>query len=89
LQDLIEKGEKQPNLTIGILVSVVVVIFTILFKVIFGGKKNVSIVPLSFGILFSVLGKLLRKSLGELFTRLFRLCAGKSGKEKYRCCRDF
>jgi hypothetical protein len=49
LQDLIEKGEKQPNLTIGILVSVVVVIFSILLKVIFGGKKNVSIVPLSFG----------------------------------------
>jgi calnexin len=38
--DLIEKGEKQPNLTIGILVSVVVVIFTVLFKILFGGKKQ-------------------------------------------------
>jgi len=41
--DLIEKGEKQPNLTIGILVSVVVVIFTILLRLIFGGKKNVRV----------------------------------------------
>lgn len=38
-QDVIEKGEKQPNLTIGILVSVVAVIITVLFKIIFGGKK--------------------------------------------------
>ena len=37
--DVIEKGEKQPNLTIGILVSVVVVIFSVLLKIIFGGKK--------------------------------------------------
>lgn len=37
--DVIEKGEKQPNLTIGILVSIVVVIITVLFKIIFGGKK--------------------------------------------------
>uniref|UniRef100_A0A5B7C4N9 Putative Calnexin-1-like protein n=1 Tax=Davidia involucrata TaxID=16924 RepID=A0A5B7C4N9_DAVIN len=37
--DLIEKGEKQPNLTIGIIVSIVVVIFTVLLKIIFGGKK--------------------------------------------------
>ncbi|KAH9705732.1 calnexin 2-like [Citrus sinensis] len=37
--DVIEKGEKQPNLTIGILVSVVAVIITVLFKIIFGGKK--------------------------------------------------
>ncbi|KAK3183292.1 hypothetical protein Dsin_030578 [Dipteronia sinensis] len=39
--DVIEKGEKQPNLTIGILVSIVVVFLTILFKLIFGGKKKV------------------------------------------------
>ena len=39
-QDLIEKGEKQPNLTIGILVSVVVVFLTIFFRLIFGGKKK-------------------------------------------------
>jgi hypothetical protein len=38
-QDVIEKGEKQPNLTIGILVSIAVVIFTALFKILFGGKK--------------------------------------------------
>lgn len=38
-QDLIEKGEKQPNLTIGILVSIVVVILTVFFKILFGGKK--------------------------------------------------
>nr|CAD1836693.1 unnamed protein product [Ananas comosus var. bracteatus] len=37
--DVIEKGEKQPNLTIGILVSVVVVILTVLFRILFGGKK--------------------------------------------------
>ncbi|KAK6153852.1 hypothetical protein DH2020_013491 [Rehmannia glutinosa] len=37
--DLLEKAEKQPNLTIGILVSVVVVIFSVLLKLIFGGKK--------------------------------------------------
>ncbi|KAJ6832075.1 calnexin-like protein [Iris pallida] len=37
--DIIEKGEQQPNLTIGILVSVVVVIATIIFKILFGGKK--------------------------------------------------
>ncbi|KAH7578489.1 hypothetical protein JRO89_XS01G0388000 [Xanthoceras sorbifolium] len=42
--DVIEKGEKQPNLTIGILVSVVVVFLTILFKLIFGGKKKVQVV---------------------------------------------
>ncbi|KAK2662168.1 hypothetical protein Ddye_000742 [Dipteronia dyeriana] len=40
--DVIEKGEKQPNLTIGILVSIVVVFLTILFKLIFGGKKKVA-----------------------------------------------
>lgn len=43
LLDLIEKGEKQPNLTIGILVSIVIVFLTIIFKIIFGGKKPVKI----------------------------------------------
>lgn len=38
--DLIEKGETQPNLTIGILVSIVVVIITVLFRILFGGKKQ-------------------------------------------------
>ncbi|KAM0934782.1 putative calreticulin/calnexin, concanavalin A-like lectin/glucanase domain superfamily [Dioscorea sansibarensis] len=37
--DAIEKGEKQPNLTIGVLVSIVIVILTIIFKILFGGKK--------------------------------------------------
>ncbi|KAG2571876.1 hypothetical protein PVAP13_7KG122636 [Panicum virgatum] len=37
--DVIEKGEKQPNITIGILVSVVVVFVTVLFRILFGGKK--------------------------------------------------
>lgn len=39
LQDTIEKGEKQPNLTIGILISILVVFITIIFRVLFGGKK--------------------------------------------------
>ncbi|XP_023519677.1 calnexin homolog [Cucurbita pepo subsp. pepo] len=38
--DVIEKGEKQPNLTIGIIVSVLVVFFTILLRIVFGGKKT-------------------------------------------------
>ncbi|XP_068664883.1 calnexin homolog [Aristolochia californica] len=38
--DVIEKGEGQPNLTIGILGSVVVVLVTVIFRVIFGGKKR-------------------------------------------------
>ncbi|KAG6753318.1 hypothetical protein POTOM_043374 [Populus tomentosa] len=37
--ELIEKAEKQPNITIGVLVSVVVVILTLFFRIIFGGKK--------------------------------------------------
>ncbi|KAG0525594.1 hypothetical protein BDA96_06G069500 [Sorghum bicolor] len=37
--DVIEKGEKQPNITIGILVSVVIVFVTVLFRILFGGKK--------------------------------------------------
>lgn len=43
LQDLLEKAEKQPNLTIGVVVSIVVVVLSVLFKIIFGGKKPVSI----------------------------------------------
>lgn len=39
VQDVIEKGEEQPNLTIGILVSILVVFVTIIFRVLFGGKK--------------------------------------------------
>ncbi|XXG59512.1 hypothetical protein AAC387_Pa04g1583 [Persea americana] len=45
--DVIEKGEKQPNLTIGILVSIVVVFMTIIFRVLFGGKKPKPTVPVA------------------------------------------
>ena len=38
-QELIEKAEKQPIITIGVLVSIVVVILTVFLKLIFGGKK--------------------------------------------------
>ncbi|ONK58666.1 uncharacterized protein A4U43_C09F15420 [Asparagus officinalis] len=38
--DLIEKGESQPNITIGILVSIAVVLLTIIFKILLGGKKK-------------------------------------------------
>ncbi|CAD5177973.1 unnamed protein product [Musa acuminata subsp. malaccensis] len=37
--DVIEKAEKQPNVTIGILVSVAVVVATVIFRVLFGRKK--------------------------------------------------
>ncbi|KAE9608619.1 hypothetical protein Lal_00020771 [Lupinus albus] len=40
IYDIIEKGEKQPNLTIGALVAVVVVFLTIFLRIIFGGKKK-------------------------------------------------
>lgn len=40
IYDLIEKGEKQPNLSIGILVSIVVIVFTVIFKLIFGGRSR-------------------------------------------------
>ncbi|KAJ7516550.1 hypothetical protein O6H91_22G062500 [Diphasiastrum complanatum] len=37
--ELIEKGEKKPNLTLGILGSAVVIILTVIFKFLFAGKK--------------------------------------------------
>lgn len=37
--ELIEKAETQPNLTIGVIVSIIVVIFSIFVKILFGGKK--------------------------------------------------
>ncbi|KAL6193485.1 hypothetical protein ACLB2K_034569 [Fragaria x ananassa] len=37
--DLIDKAEKQPNITTGVIVSVVVILLTVLFKILFGGKK--------------------------------------------------
>ncbi|WJX47857.1 hypothetical protein P8452_34499 [Trifolium repens] len=40
IHDLIEKGESQPNLTVGILVAVVVIVLTIFLRVVFGGKKK-------------------------------------------------
>ncbi|XP_071722508.1 calnexin homolog 1-like isoform X2 [Rutidosis leptorrhynchoides] len=38
--ELIEKAETQPNITIGVLVSIVVVSLSIFLKLIFGGKKQ-------------------------------------------------
>ncbi|MBA0757165.1 hypothetical protein Gotri_020277 [Gossypium trilobum] len=38
--DLIEKAEKQPNITIGVIVSILVIILTVLFRLLFGGKKQ-------------------------------------------------
>jgi calnexin len=37
--DLLERAEKQPNLTIGVLVSIVVIICSVFLKLVFGGKK--------------------------------------------------
>ncbi|XP_010546112.1 PREDICTED: calnexin homolog 1-like [Tarenaya hassleriana] len=37
--ELIEKAEQQPNITVSVLISVVVVILSLFFKLIFGGKK--------------------------------------------------
>ncbi|KAJ7517333.1 hypothetical protein O6H91_21G019300 [Diphasiastrum complanatum] len=44
--ELIGKAEKQPNLTLGILGSVVVIILTVIFKLIFGGKKPATTVSI-------------------------------------------
>lgn len=38
-QDLIAKAEKQPNMTIGVLISIVVIILTVFFRLLFGGKR--------------------------------------------------
>ncbi|KAK8994093.1 hypothetical protein V6N11_008299 [Hibiscus sabdariffa] len=38
----IERAEKQPNLTMGVLVSIVVIILTVFLKLIFGGKDQPS-----------------------------------------------
>ncbi|RRT50771.1 hypothetical protein B296_00034590 [Ensete ventricosum] len=38
-QDVIEKAEKQPNLTIGVLVAVAVIFATVIFRALFGRKK--------------------------------------------------
>ncbi|VAI54890.1 unnamed protein product [Triticum turgidum subsp. durum] len=40
--DVIEKGEKQPNITISILASAAVILVTVLFRTLFGGKKPVA-----------------------------------------------
>ncbi|GLT72173.1 hypothetical protein SLA2020_441280 [Shorea laevis] len=47
--DLIEKGEKQPNITIGVIASIVVVILTIFFRILFGGKKTAASVSETHG----------------------------------------
>ncbi|KAL3617663.1 calnexin Cnx1 [Castilleja foliolosa] len=41
--DLLEKAEKQANLTIGILVAIVVIFFSLLLKLLFGGKKPATV----------------------------------------------
>ncbi|XP_020248385.1 calnexin homolog 1-like isoform X1 [Asparagus officinalis] len=38
--EMIQKGEEQPNLRIGILVSIVIVMFTVIFNILFGGNKK-------------------------------------------------
>ncbi|KAG6506803.1 hypothetical protein ZIOFF_032133 [Zingiber officinale] len=43
--DVIEKAEKQPNLTIGVLVSILVIFATVIFKLLFGRKKPQSPAP--------------------------------------------
>ncbi|XP_031105140.1 calnexin homolog [Ipomoea triloba] len=43
--DLLEKAEKQPNITIGVIVSVIIVVLTILIKLLFGGKKQIPAIP--------------------------------------------
>ncbi|XP_045825827.1 calnexin homolog [Trifolium pratense] len=43
--EIIKKGEEQPNLTIGIIASVVIVFLTILFRLLFGGKKPAKVEP--------------------------------------------
>ncbi|XP_054806912.1 calnexin homolog [Prosopis cineraria] len=40
IYEIIEKGEKQPNVTVGVLVAVVAVFLTVVFKILFGGKKK-------------------------------------------------
>jgi len=47
--DLIEKGEKQPNITIGVIASIVVVILTVFFRILFGGKKTAASVSETHG----------------------------------------
>lgn len=37
--ELIEKAEQQPSITVGVLISIVVIIFSLLLKLIFGRKK--------------------------------------------------
>ncbi|KAL2342840.1 hypothetical protein Fmac_004125 [Flemingia macrophylla] len=44
IYDVIEKLEKQPNLTVGILVAVVVIVVSIFLRIIFGGKKPTRVV---------------------------------------------
>ncbi|KAL9243353.1 hypothetical protein vseg_017249 [Gypsophila vaccaria] len=45
LYELIEKAETQPNITIGVLVSVAVVLVSLVFKILFGGKKPAAPTP--------------------------------------------
>ncbi len=41
VQELLEKGEKNANVTLGVLATIPVLLFTILFSLCFGKKKSV------------------------------------------------
>ncbi|KAK4791713.1 hypothetical protein SAY86_032126 [Trapa natans] len=41
--DLLEKAEKQPNITLSVLVAVAVIILSLSFKILFGGKKKLQV----------------------------------------------
>ncbi|KAH9605395.1 hypothetical protein KSS87_004577 [Heliosperma pusillum] len=45
LLELIEKAETQPNITIGVLVSIAVVLISLVYKILFGGKKPAAPAP--------------------------------------------
>ncbi|KAK9669001.1 hypothetical protein RND81_13G102100 [Saponaria officinalis] len=45
LLELIEKAETQPNITIGVIVSIAVVLVSLVFKILLGGKKPVAPTP--------------------------------------------
>ncbi|KAI3962098.1 hypothetical protein MKW92_039375, partial [Papaver armeniacum] len=50
--DIIEEGEKHLNNTIGILVFVALVMLTIFYMILFGGKKAVVYNTLSWRLIF-------------------------------------
>lgn len=64
-QELIEKAEEQPNIAIGVLGSIVVVILTVFFKILFGGKKPAVCAQY---LLYTVSNKLLQTYPGPIYT---------------------